>query len=410
MAFLSLLDDRAKPKGSRDPLGFELTWSYFGRRVIGNLTTITSSLDNFAVALLGFYWSNQLNESIEEQNRHKPIRDTFLRYEQLVDYIRYFGNAKDIMGITRVRQRLSDDTFKITLGVGANQQILSDQVSYGLWGLYSSAARDTNLVSGNDRLVTELGIEIADTIIRCLGETANTLLTLLQSNKPLDRKQLQALAPAFKKAIQHKDVQAPLLEALMSGRDKARIQRELWEITQSIFRGRQRNPKTVPEFIDAVLAKKTSQALSQALHEIMSVERVLVAANNIFHYCRRKDGEKVGQILDELGRYYYHYLPETLPAESFPHKEQLQSMLMAFRNSNHEQVLREVLDLNKKVMQQRSGAAWVEVVSGKTLRVRVKSEKAELRKQKALEIDWDYDYFLGSYLNIAQMQLGGGNG
>ena len=38
MAFLSLLDERAKPKGSRDPLGFELVWSHFGRMVIGNLT------------------------------------------------------------------------------------------------------------------------------------------------------------------------------------------------------------------------------------------------------------------------------------------------------------------------------------------------------------------------------------
>lgn len=55
MAFLSLMDDRAKPKGSRDPLGFELVWSYFVRKVIGNQTTITSSMDNFAVALLGFY-------------------------------------------------------------------------------------------------------------------------------------------------------------------------------------------------------------------------------------------------------------------------------------------------------------------------------------------------------------------
>lgn len=80
MAFLSLMDDRAKPKGSRDPLGFELVWSYFGRKVIGNLTTITSSMDNFAVALLGFYWANQLVPvDGEESVRHKQIREVFLR-------------------------------------------------------------------------------------------------------------------------------------------------------------------------------------------------------------------------------------------------------------------------------------------------------------------------------------------
>jgi hypothetical protein len=60
MAFLSLLDERTKPKGFRDPLGFELVWSYFGRKVIGNLITISPSMDNFVVALLGFYLANLL--------------------------------------------------------------------------------------------------------------------------------------------------------------------------------------------------------------------------------------------------------------------------------------------------------------------------------------------------------------
>ena len=107
MAFLSLLDDRAKPKGSRDPLGFELVWSHFGRKVIGNLTTITSSMDNFAVALLGFYWANEFVEVEPERSlQHKRIRETFLRYEQLAGYIRHYGGGTDIMGITRINREL----------------------------------------------------------------------------------------------------------------------------------------------------------------------------------------------------------------------------------------------------------------------------------------------------------------
>ena len=80
MAFLSLLDDRAKPKGSRDPLGFELVWSHYGRQVIGNLTTVTASLNNFAVALVGFQWANELHAHLPEHGRQIRIRDSFLRY------------------------------------------------------------------------------------------------------------------------------------------------------------------------------------------------------------------------------------------------------------------------------------------------------------------------------------------
>ncbi|MCP3676295.1 MAG: hypothetical protein GY721_01520 [Deltaproteobacteria bacterium] len=144
-------------------------------------------MDNFAVALLGFYWANRLVESKDESVRHKKVRESFLRFEQLTGYLRFYGKADDIMGITRIKKRLLEDTVKITLGLGMDQQILSDQASYGLWGLYSSAARDTGLVQGNDRLLTSLGFTIVESIIQQLGEVAEKLLALMQSQKPLDR-------------------------------------------------------------------------------------------------------------------------------------------------------------------------------------------------------------------------------
>ncbi len=408
MAFLSLQDERAKPKGSRDPLGFELVWSYFGRKVIGNLTTITSSMDNFAVALLGFYWANQLVPMDgEESARHKQIREAFLRYEQLTGYVRYFGGATDIMGITRVKKRTHDDSFKITLGQSAEQQILSDQASYGLWGLYSSAARDTGLVAGNNRTVTSLGQTITQVILQQLGSVGDDLFSLLTSRKHLDREQLERMAKTFMKAIQHKNVQKPLLEALMSGNDPEGVQNELWLITRKNFSQKVERPENIEDFINLVLGDKPSERLTQYMHDIIDTERLLVAANNLFHYCRRKDGESLAEILETLDhRYHYSHLPKTLPEDNFPRREQLLSILGALRNDEMPRVINEILQLNKDVMQQRSGAPWVEVESGNTLRVKVKSEKAELGSQSDIEQRWDYDYFLGSFLNIARHHIG----
>ena len=164
MPFLSLLDDRAKPKGSRDPLGFELIWTHYGRQVIGNLTTITGSLTNFAVAILGFKWANDLHAHLPEAEQQAEIRDTFLRYEQLAAYLRYLSDDTQIMGITRVQQRMEDKRSRIGFGVGSDAQILSDQASYGLWGLYSSAMRDTGLVQGDNRTPAQTGLAIAEKI------------------------------------------------------------------------------------------------------------------------------------------------------------------------------------------------------------------------------------------------------
>ncbi|MCA1773649.1 MAG: hypothetical protein LC677_14005, partial [Halomonas sp.] len=168
MPFLSLLDDRAKPKGSRDPLGFELVWTHFGRKVVGNLTTITSSVENFTVALLGFYWAHQIHGNVDKDSRERLIRETFLRYEQLAAYLRYQSGSKEIiMGITRVHKNMTAQAESLAISLKA--QILSNQASYGLWGLYSSALKDSGLAKGSDRKLTAEGVELAAIIAKDLN-------------------------------------------------------------------------------------------------------------------------------------------------------------------------------------------------------------------------------------------------
>ena len=62
-------------------------------------------------------------------------------------------------------------------------------------------------------------------------------------------------------------------------------------------------------------------------------------------------------------------------------------------------------ELNRTVMEQRNGAPWVERDTNSTLRVRVKSEVDQLRRQHQIESEWDYDYFFSSYLQIASKAL-----
>jgi hypothetical protein len=409
MPFLSLLDDRAKPKGSRDPLGFELVWSYFGRKLVGNLTTITSSMDNFAVALLGFYWANQSASLVaDDAKRQKQIREDFLRYEQLTGYLRYHANGGDIMGITRIRQRMDDSSFRITLGLSTEQLILSDQATYGLWGLYSSAMRESGLISGNDRVVTAKGMQIVEAIIKRLGDGGNEIKALLETRKPFGRDMFDHLAGRFMSAIHHRSVQQPLLEALMSGDERQGVQGELWSITRGLFNHSENKPKTFIEFIEQVLASNPSELLSSRLRDVLDIERLLVAINNLFHYCRRMDGELFDDVVKELyqKQYLFNYLPESLPVDQFPKREPLNHLLGALRNNDLSTVLAEIFLLNKEVMQQRSGAPWVELEAGKTVRAKVKSETAELKTQLDLEQGWDYDYFLKSFFSIASQQLG----
>ena len=60
--FLTLEDPNAKIKGSRDPLGLQPIWSRFGRHVVTNLTTVTTSVRGFTILLLGRYFGERLIE------------------------------------------------------------------------------------------------------------------------------------------------------------------------------------------------------------------------------------------------------------------------------------------------------------------------------------------------------------
>lgn len=404
MAFLSLLDDRAKPKGSRDPLGFELVWTHYGRQVIGNLTTITSSLSNFAVAMLGFQWANELHSHLPEYERQVHIRDTFLRYEQLAGYLRYLAADQAVMGITRVSRRMEEANARVSFGLGAEQQILSDQASYGLWGLYSAAMRDTGLVRGDDRMPTDIGQGIAHEIEARLDKLA--LINLLSGRHKVRREDLQPFAKSFRAAISRKPMRERLLHALMNGNPHKRLQQELWRVTQALAESGV-TVRDVPGFIRQVKRKTREPELVQRLVAIESVERILVAANNIFHYCRRKDGASVTSVLEALsGRYSYAHLPDTVDLSGVPRADLLTSLLQALQANKIDAALGHILALNQVVMEQRGGAPWVEMEEGGTLRVRVQSETAELRHQNYLETGWDYDYFLGSFIRMAGDGLG----
>jgi hypothetical protein len=58
--FLTDLDSRAAVKGSRDPLGIQPIWARFGRHVVGNLTTVSSSVLDFTTLLLGYWFVERI--------------------------------------------------------------------------------------------------------------------------------------------------------------------------------------------------------------------------------------------------------------------------------------------------------------------------------------------------------------
>ena len=404
MAFISLLDDRARPKGSRDPLGFELIWTYFGRKVVGNLTTITSSLENFTVALLGFHWANELVEQADTQNRQDSVQKYFLRYEQLAAYLRFYCGSGSIMGKNRVLRRIADENHTLPIDE-KKHQILSNQASYGLWGLYSSALRDTGLIEGNERKITSKG----QIIINLIEEQLDKQVYIdLFTSSGVNKKQLEVISTDFVDAINTPAIRQKLLVLLLEGAGGNKLQSELWSKTEEIIHHGKLPESSHGElsiYLDTLFNNNISSELKQALDRIINIERILTAVNNIFHYCRMKDGESLTTIIKALEdkQYGYDWLVSNLNGVEFPRKDHLEEILIALKQNDYKETIRGIFQLNKTVMSERGGAPWVEIDSGEKVRVTVKSETGNLEENpQSLQKRWDYEYFLKSYLFIAR--------
>ena len=415
MAFLSEWDPRKRPKGSRDPLGFELVWSHYGRKVIGNLTTVTGSLENFSVALLGFYWANELNPTSvgTAKERSKRIKETFLRYEQLAGYLRHIhktgpnsgGNdrGESILGSRRIKSRI--ETGKITLGPEDEHQILSSQATQGLWGLYYSAMKATELVKDDDRGLTDKGKEIAKKIETKLGSDADELKKWLEKNTRLVREDIEKQCKKFFDAIRDSEACGKLLENLMMGSNKdkqlAEVQIELWEATQLYLKEEAPGP-----FVSSIKEKTQNADLINRLSDIESVERLLVAMNNLFRYFQCKNGAELSEVVKEIGKKEYDYkdlmLPECHQLKGSPYEEKLTAIRNDLFNNSVEQAITKILELNGEVMKDRGGSPWIEIEKNNALLVRVPDETAELLDKKELQTHWDNSYFLYSYLAVAR--------
>jgi hypothetical protein len=147
--FLTKLDPRGAVKGSRDPLGVQPIWTRFGRHVVGNLTTVSTSVRDFTTLLLGYHFAEQL--AAESPGSELS---TFLKWEQLAAYARAAVNGDTAFrGTERVQKALSEGG-RVSISDDQASQILADQKIYGLWGLYTVPGRSSGLLEGDPARLT----------------------------------------------------------------------------------------------------------------------------------------------------------------------------------------------------------------------------------------------------------------
>lgn len=416
--FLTEIDSRAAIKGSRDPLGQMAIWTRFGRYVVGNLTTVSTSMRDFTVLLLGLW----LVEQVVDGGSEESDLDVFIKWEQVAGYARALNNRKAAFrGVEQVLHNLSETPHKVTISADRGFQILGNQKIYGIWGLYTVAARSSGLVEGDPPRLAPAARAFVETIYvealeRAGFKNGGALIKLLSQ-------QTGSLQPEGK--------DAKLLETLgkMLRPDKvSSAERKFYD--EFIVRGgrlddtggRQAHLANLLEetlansdfsldgrsIVDlAKRAKMEETGLAEQLLRIRHCEALLAPASRLFQFLLTKDQSPITKIADDIRGSWSDkvsidvkelagLVPEITAAVGEVAANRWSAVATSLATGAYEDVVRLLIDQNAWVMKDRASAApWIEINADR-LNVRFKDESAELPKRKELAALWRFPYFIDS--------------
>lgn len=425
--FLTLEDPRAKVQGSRDPLGIQPIWSRFGREVVTNLTSVTRAVRGFAVVLLARYYSERLIEQgIAYEEDAVPM---FLRLEQIAAYARYSRDEDSqqdiVLGVTRVARFLREHSMKVPICNDATGFILSDQKTYGLWGLYSVSARASGLLApGPVGLTTEAREFVEQTYVPKLRSVQAKLEKLILKDGVLNAVKGQQPYTAMLKLLT-----GPLTEGereffaqtLRDARgqdvssdplDKARRerQRQLAELIPECCREDRSVTRTDVFSLMEAAHSRGYDALTERLRRILRLESLLVPIEAIFERLQAKSGQRINDVAKQIQDDWRDDVPglndpldSLLPdIRSSVDDEQTKCVIEcdeALRTGQYRNAIETILRWNEVVMSGRGSAPWVKSVGGK-LDVRFRGLEVAFPKRDELPDLWRNGYFLDSLREV----------
>ncbi|WP_141654371.1 hypothetical protein [Candidatus Nitrospira nitrosa] len=399
-----------------------------GRHVVGNLTTVSTSVRDFTVTMLGYYFA----ERVAEETAASDDLNVFLRWEQLSAYARGGGNNDWAFRGTERTKNYWNSADRVRLGADSGSFILSDQKTYGLWGLYSVPSRSSGLVEGSPtrltaearQFVEENYLPVLDGKSMARGEGLVDILGKRSVElRPKDRDRV--LFGSVAKVLRRKFSSAErslYVRHLIEGGPKDSTQggqRLLAEAMKTTFdvKDWQLSPVVVSHLAKQCRAKSgdTGRKVADYLEHIRLAEQLLAPCVSLFAYSLSSDNQRLDDVAVTIRKEWGPELrsvdpkaleaiePELIGASG--ERESARRWLTIagdLAQGDYAKVITQLIDQNREVMVMRGGAApWLEIRDGK-LHVKLAVETGYLPTKKDLPTHWIHSYFLDSLRTVTK--------
>jgi len=414
--FLTDIDPSAVLNGSRDPLGCQLVWARFGRHVVGNLSTVSNSLRDFTVLIIGYHFV----ELVREEKGPGTEVAAFLRWEQLASYARVHVNRETRFRGTERTQKFLSDSPRVTISDDRAFQTLGNQKLYGIWGLYSVPGRASGILEGDPLRLTPAARELLQTLYlprlnekRVLELVAKPRSVIDVEGKDLET--LRSVASLLKtgmKAVERTFYRNHLLCGGPHDSNNG-LQRQMAELIEpELGRGDLLSPPGIRDLAEKAHARGIDwEPLANRLERIRHCESVLAPMSALFTWLLGCDKQGLDDVAAKLREAWGDGVRtisldevRALRAEFGGNVPEVCDRWMAIAETaatgDYGALVELLVVQSAAVMKARGGSPWVEVRQGR-LAVHVRSEKGWLPEQEELPTIWRFPYFIDSMRAIA---------
>jgi hypothetical protein len=394
---------------------------------VGNLTTASNSARGFTTLLLGLHFAERVAAGADDKESARL--HAFLKFEQLAGYARVVCNGDEsIRGITQIKRRLDDNSRSVTIGASQGFQILSNQKTYGLWGLFMMPAIACGLVVSKDLSLTPVAREFVENehlrVLRINGRDQGLIVERLLSKERFDvepQKKDKPLFDALGKVLSPKFHQREYdfyhYHLILGGEEgeKAGWQpRFATLLERDLRRDKDFDHFDLLALIDAS-RQGSDDELCGHLLKILHLESLIVAMGNLFGFLQHRDNSTIASIVKELEKAWLgglQHLPSNSIAELQPDLSivlgdsdvaaRLVALARAIETGEFEAAIDLVLAHNKFVMNSRNNSqAWIQRVGNKIdVRYRDSTEQRLLDPDE-LAVEWRSTFYINPLKTVS---------
>jgi hypothetical protein len=390
---------------------------------------VSTSVCDFKALLLGYYFAERLSES-GQGDGDLPV---FLKWEQLAAYARWdINDDKSFRGTERTGNNLQAGG-KVRLGADQACQILSNQKTYGLWGLYTVPARSSGLIAGNPTRLTEPARHLVESVyipmlsndgIRSVHAIARLLaqrhIDLYVAGR--DRPLIKSVAKVLRRRLLKPELEVFRKHLLLGGpEDNDRThggQAVLTAALKTTFHEQEwwLTPARVLHLAKVCRGYgDEGHLVADRLERIRTCEFLLAPSVFLYGLLLGSDGQTLSEVAGDARRQWGGVVRTINVDQAESLETELKEALgdddagsrwlriaRALADGKYEEVLRLLIDQNRYVMKARNGAApWVELRVGKLHVLYRDDRESSLPEGKDLPNLWIHSYFLDSLRSIA---------